>query len=102
MDRPLYLQEVPDGIVISVKVQPRARRNEIVGTIGSELKIKIKNPPVDSAANEGLVEFLAETLGLQRSTLQIIRGTTSQHKKVLVREMKLQDFITALRKFSIT
>jgi uncharacterized protein len=98
MEIPLYLQKVPEGIVISVKVQPRAQRNQIVGPIGSELKIKIKNPPVDSAANEGLVCFLAEVLDLQRSAIQIIRGTTSHHKKILLRRASLQDLIRSLEK----
>ena len=50
----------PDGeIWIAVKVQPRASANEVVGEIGNELKIKVTAPPVDSAANEALIRFLA-------------------------------------------
>ena len=82
-----YLQERPDGVCISLKVQPRASRNELAGPIGNDLKIKVTAPPVDSAANEAVLEFLAETLGCPRNQLELLRGATSRHKQILVRGM---------------
>jgi uncharacterized protein len=82
-----YLQQRPDGVCISLKVQPRASRNEIAGPIGNELKIKVIAPPVDSAANEAVLEFLAETLCCPRNRLELLRGATSRHKQILVRGM---------------
>ena len=83
-----YLQERSDGVCLSVKVQPRASRNEIAGPIGNELKIKVTAPPVDSAANEAVLELLAEVLGCARNQLELLRGATSRHKQVIVRGMK--------------
>jgi len=83
-----YLQQRSDGVCISLKVQPRASRNEIAGPIGNELKIKVTAPPVDSAANEAVLEFLAETLGCARNQLELLRGATSRHKQVLVRGLR--------------
>ena len=67
MALPPYLKVQSDGVVLlHVKVQPRASRHEIGAALGSELKIKITAPPVDSAANEALVKFLAVLLGCPR------------------------------------
>jgi len=72
-----------------VRIQPRASRNEIGAVIGDELKIKVTSPPVDNAANEALVKFLADTFGCARGAVQIIRGQTSRHKQVLLRGVGL-------------
>ncbi len=80
MALPPYLRSQPDGVFLSVKVQPRACRNQIGGLHGSELKIAVTAPPVDSAASQAVVEFLAETLGLPRRAVTLVRGQTSRHK----------------------
>ena len=80
-----YLQQRSGGVCLSLKVQPRASRNEIAGPIGNALKIKVTAPPVDSAANEAVLELIAETLGCARNQLELLRGATSRHKKILVR-----------------
>ena len=67
---------------MTVRVQPNARRNEIVGLHGDALKVRIAAPAVDNKANAALVAFLAETLGLPKSAVAIRRGATSQRKLV--------------------
>ncbi len=84
MSLPSWLQVRPDGVVICLKVQPRASRNEVGDPIGSELKVKVTAPPVDSAANEALIRFLVERLGCARNAVQLVRGATSRHKQVLI------------------
>jgi len=74
------LRSQSDGLFLAVKVQPRASRNALVGLHGEELKIAITAPPVDSAANEAVGEFLAETFGLPRRAVTLVRGQTSRHK----------------------
>lgn len=90
MSLPPYLKEQNDVVLLHVKVQPRASRNGIGEVLGSELKIKIAAPPVDSAANEALVKFLAELLESSRSAVQIVRGETSRHKVVAIRGMSAE------------
>jgi len=79
---PNFLREHPDGVLLSVKLQPRASKNEIGGPLGDELKIKVTAPPVDAAANEALIELLAEKLDCPRRRVELIRGQTSRHKVV--------------------
>jgi len=81
---PPFIQIRPEGVVLSLKIQPRASKNAIGEVLGNELKVKVTAPPVDSAANEALVAFLAETLACPKSAIRILRGQTSRHKQVLV------------------
>jgi len=85
MSLPAFVKAAPDGAVLSVKVQPRAAKNEIAGPLGGELKIKVTAPPVDAAANQALVDFLAGTLDCPRSAVRIVRGQTARHKTVSIR-----------------
>ncbi len=81
---PPFLRAHADGVSLQVKVVPRASRNEIGEVLGDRLKIKIAAPPVDSAANEELVAFLAKELGVSRRVVQITHGQTSRNKTVLI------------------
>jgi uncharacterized protein (TIGR00251 family) len=69
---------------LDVHVQPRAKRTEVVGWYGDAVKIRLAAPPVDGAANEELVAFLADELGVTRSSVEIIAGRTSRRKRVAV------------------
>jgi uncharacterized protein len=91
-----FLHQVANGVVLSVKLQPRAKANEIEGPLGNELKIKITAPPVDGAANEALLRFLAKRLGRQRASIQLLQGKTSQHKKVHLSGVTLEFVATKL------
>lgn len=77
--------------MLAVKLQPRASKNEICAPLGDELKIKVTAPPVDAAANQALIELLAETLDCSRSRVELIRGQTSRHKTILLHGFKLED-----------
>ena len=67
-----FLKVHADGVLLQLKLQPRASRNEILGPLGAELRIKVTAPPVDSAANEALLGFLAARLGCGRGRLERI------------------------------
>lgn len=92
-----FLKTHADGIIIGVKLQPRASRDEIGEVLGTELKIKVTAPPVDSAANEALVRFLAATLQCSRGDIQLIRGKTSRHKQLFVRGLTIEQASQKLR-----
>ena len=77
---PSFLRLHDTGILLSVKLQPRASRTEIDQPHGAELKIKVTAPPVDSAANDALIRFLAERLDCPRNRVELVRGHTSRHK----------------------
>jgi uncharacterized protein (TIGR00251 family) len=86
-----FLRGHADGVLLSVKLQPRASKNEIGAPLGGELKIKVTAPPVDAAANEALVKFLAEKLDCPRGKVELIRGHISRHKTILLHGFKLED-----------
>jgi hypothetical protein len=79
-----FLKARPDGVLLAVKLQPRAAKNEIGAPLGGELKIRVTAPPVDAAANQALVELLAEKLGCPRGAVRILRGHTSRHKTIWI------------------
>jgi uncharacterized protein (TIGR00251 family) len=69
---------------LKVLVQPRASKTVVVGIHGDSIKIRIAAPPVDGAANEELIRFLAERLGVPRSAVTITSGQTGRRKVVNV------------------
>lgn len=94
---PAYLSSHADGLLLAVKVQPRASANAIVGPLGAELRIKVTAPPVDAAANEALIRFLAEKLDCPRNCIELFRGHTSRHKLLKLRGL---DLATALARLA--
>ena len=96
MSLPPYIQTRADGVLLSIKVQPRASKNEIGEVVGMELKVKVTAPPVDSAANEAVLRFLAKTFDCPRGAVQLLRGATSRHKQVLVTGMKAEAVVAKL------
>ena len=80
-----FLKAHPEGTLLSVKVIPRASKNEIGEALGSELKIKVTAPPVDSAANRAVIELIASTLNCPKSAVVLVHGETSRHKMLLLK-----------------
>ena len=93
---PPYLREQPDGVLLSIKLQPRASSNEIGEPLGQELRVKVTAPPVDAAANEALVRFLADTLSCPRNRVELVRGHTSRHKIIKLHGLKADSVLAAL------
>jgi uncharacterized protein (TIGR00251 family) len=85
------MRETPKGIVISVKIQPGASREECVGLQAEALKIRVTAPPVDSAANKALIKFLSKKIRIPKSHVAIIKGGTSRHKQILLAGLKPAD-----------
>jgi uncharacterized protein (TIGR00251 family) len=71
-------------IKLSIKVQPNAGKNQIVGLTNEVWRIKIAAPPDKGKANKELIEFLSSVLGLEKNRLDIIKGHTSHNKIVAV------------------
>jgi uncharacterized protein (TIGR00251 family) len=80
----MHLTETADGIRFQVTVQPKSSRNLIVGRHGEALKVKLKAPPVEGAANRMLVQFVAKALKVPKSAVEIVAGQTSRVKQLLV------------------
>ena len=67
-----------------MRVQPRASRTELAGRHGDALKVRISAPPVDGAANDALVRFLADWLAVPRSSVRLEAGATGRTKILAV------------------
>ena len=72
------------GVRLTLAIQPRASRTELAGVHGDALKIRLTAPPVDGAANEALVRFLAEVLEVPRGAVTITAGQSGRRKTVAV------------------
>ena len=70
------------GVRLTVRVVPRASKDEICGAIDGVLRIRLRAPPVDNKANLALVEFLAERLGVPRRNIALLGGRTGRTKRV--------------------
>ena len=91
-----FLRETPGGTLLSVKLQPRASKNEIGAPLGDELRIKVTAPPVDAAANEALVKLLAGQLDCARNRVELIRGHKSRHKVVKLHGFTPEEVLQAI------
>lgn len=80
----LDVRKTANAVRFSVKVQPRASRNEIVGVLGGALKVKLTAPPVDGAANAALIELFSSELGVPKRKISIISGESARTKVVQV------------------
>lgn len=100
MSLPPYIRVDPDGVILAIKLQPRAAKNEICGLHGTELRVRVTAPPVDAAANDALVKFLADAFDCPRSCIKIVYGHTSRHKQIKLTGISPETVIQAVSRSS--
>lgn len=83
MDRACY-QEKADGLVLDLRVQPRASADRVEGVVEGRLKVRLTAPPVENAANGAVVQVIAAWLGVPKSRVTLIGGEKSREKVVHV------------------
>ncbi len=81
---PPFWAPTDDGIVVSVRVVPGARRSALAGAEGGRLRIRLAAPPVEGRANEELLRFVAARFGVRRRQVALVRGERSREKAVAV------------------
>ena len=87
-DRPFKMHDGKRGAALTVRVTPRASRNEITEIMDNgTVKIRLTAPPVDGKANEALVGFLASVLGTNPSKIDIVAGVSSREKLITVLDL---------------
>lgn len=77
-------QNSGSSLIFSVRVIPRSSKTEIVGEHDGALKVKLRSPPVEGAANAEIVKMMAKSFGVARSAVSIISGETSRNKRVRI------------------
>jgi uncharacterized protein (TIGR00251 family) len=79
-----WARRTADGWTLAVHVQPGAKRTAVAGLHGDRLKIRIAAPALDGRANEALVAFVAEALGVPKRSVRVAAGERSRDKVVAV------------------
>ncbi len=90
-----HFRKTERGVIVNVKVIPKASNNEVLGVVNDELRVKLTAPPVKGAANEKLIELLAKFISskgnlsynkkVKKRDIKIIKGETSKKKQVEIR-----------------
>ena len=84
-----WFSKTATGYIVAVHAQPGAKRSEISGLHGERLKVRIAAPPLEGRANEALIEFLAQRLGLTRSKLRVLKGLQGRAKLVEIADSEI-------------
>jgi uncharacterized protein (TIGR00251 family) len=85
------IERTATGVRIRLHVQPRASRSELAGRHGDAIKVRLTAPPVDGAANEALLQFLAARLQVPRSALSLVAGASGRSKVVAIEAISPED-----------
>ena len=85
------------GVRLTLFIQPKASKNEIIGPHNGALKIKITAPPVDGKANAKLVDFLSEVLDIPKRQIEILKGETGRNKSVEILGLSEDEVRTKLK-----
>ena|SRR5438128_11769733 len=88
----LSIHHTASGISFQVKVHPRAKKNDITGTLGEALKLSLTAPPVEGRANEACIEFFARLLKVPRSSITIASGQSSRLKVIRIAGITAAEF----------
>lgn len=92
----IAIEEKDGRFVFRVRVSPRASRSSVAGEADGTVRIRVAAPPVDGAANDELVAFLAKRLGVPKSAVSITAGQTSKLKTVAVAGLTAADIVRCL------
>ena len=88
-----FLIEVPEGIVLNIKVFPNAAKNEIGDVLGGYLRIRIASAPVKGKANKECLKLLAAFFQIKKSRIVFQKGETSRLKRVLIEGIKKEEVL---------
>lgn len=96
MRTPFWLREDGDGARVAVRLVPRAARDEIAGTRGGSLLVRVCAPAAEDRANQALVSLLAKRLGIGRGRVEVVSGRRSREKVVRVRGLDASEVAARL------
>ena len=80
-----------DGVTLTLRIQPRASKNGLSVMEDGSYKVRLTAPPVDGAANEALIAFLAKTLQVSKSQVEIVSGQTARDKRLRITGIGQED-----------
>jgi uncharacterized protein (TIGR00251 family) len=80
----IEMRETGAGVSFAVRLQPKAKKNQVIGELAGALKVAVTAPPIEGRANEALIRFLAELLKVARSSVTIAAGASSRNKVIRI------------------
>jgi uncharacterized protein len=86
----------PDGELLSVRVQPRSGRNQVVGWQGDALRVRVTAAPQAGEANHAVITLLAEAFAVPRSAIELVRGVAARDKLFRVGKYSLDELRSRL------
>lgn len=89
----IRIEEKNGGVVFGVRVIPRASKNAFAGEHDGAVKIRISAPPVDGAANNEVIAFLAKAFGIAKSSVTIENGLASRNKLIRIDGLNREEFL---------
>lgn len=93
----LEITQTSEGVILPVKAQPGARKNEIAGLRNGRLIVKCTQAPEKGKANDAIIAILAKTLDIRKSSISLISGQTNSEKKFLLENVTTEELLHALK-----
>lgn len=93
------IEDTAEGARLWLRVEPRSSADKIAGPHNGALKIKITSPPLDGKANQHVIKMLAGILRVSRRQIEIISGTASKNKHILIKDVNA---VTVQNRLGIT
>jgi uncharacterized protein len=93
----INLSESDNLITFDVRVIPRSSKIDVVGELDGALKVRLKSPPVEGAANEELIRFLSKLFGVSRANIDMISGTASRTKRIRIAGVTKEEMTAILQ-----
>lgn len=92
----VLVRETDDGVLVQFRVVPRAGRSEVDGVHDGAIRVRLKAPPVDGAANRELCQFVAKRLKIRRGDVAIVSGDRSRTKTLAIRGATREQILESL------
>lgn len=89
----------PTTTLITVRLQPRASRDEVLGWNEEGVRVRVKAPPADGAANVALIQLLAKTIGVSKAKITLVAGAKVRNKIVEIQCLTNRDLKKRLRTY---
>jgi uncharacterized protein (TIGR00251 family) len=80
---------LPEGVRIAVQIMPNAKKTDVIGVLDDALKIRLQAQPIEGRANDALIRYIADRLGVPRSAVVITHGLTNKRKILEVRTARV-------------
>jgi len=80
-----WCSALPGGVRLAVQIAANAKKTEVVGVFDGMLKIRLQAQPIEGKANEALIRYLAQALGVSRGAVTLTHGQTSKRKLLVIK-----------------